>query len=307
MTDAIDPIETRTPDHRTTTPAERLRATTAASRLRFTWFRARKTLTPEQRAAAEAFGTDERPLAAAKALVDTKHAAYRSLTALRTEITGYWRRWSLPFPEPGVRLIKRESLGDFDVMMNHFKDRLEVAVRDLDAYYAGQKRAAAERIGSRYDRADHPETLVVGLFEFAWEFPSVEPPAYLAALHPSLHEREQARVRDRFEEAVRLAERAFLDELARRVGHLVERLTGTDADGRPKVFHGNAVYRLEGFCGRYRDLNVRSNPDLDELVEEVGRAVRTVTAQALRDDDQVRRRVATRLGLVQSSLERMRS
>ena len=45
----------------------------------------------------------------------------------------------------------------------------------------------------------------------------------------------------RFEEAVQLAEQAFLDEFARLVDHLTERITGVGDDGTPKVFRDIAV------------------------------------------------------------------
>jgi hypothetical protein len=107
----------------------------------------------------------------------------------------------------------------------------------------------------------------------------------------------------RFEEAVRLAEQAFLEEFARLVEHLTERLTGANDDGTPKVFRDSAVGNLLGFFDRFRELNVRSNPQLDALVEEARRAVRGVAAQDLRDGDGLRQRVAAQLGQVQSSLD----
>src|SRR5438105_15188584 len=93
----------------TTSAAQRLRTTMAACRVKFTWFGTQKTLTPAQRAtAAEAFDADGQVLSAGKKLIDTRHTAYRSVTAVRTRITDCWRGLSLPFPEPGVRLIKQE-------------------------------------------------------------------------------------------------------------------------------------------------------------------------------------------------------
>ena len=66
------------------------------------------------------------------------------------------------------------------------------------------------------------------------------------ALCPQLYEQERARVAARFEEAVRLAEQAFLDEFARLVAHLTERITGADDDGTAKVFRDSAVDNLVG-------------------------------------------------------------
>ena len=56
---------------------------------------------------------------------------------------------------------------------------------------------------------------MLGLFQLEYDFPSVEPPDYLRQLSPALYEQEKARVAGRFDVAVRLAEEAFTNELAR--------------------------------------------------------------------------------------------
>ncbi len=128
---------------------------------------------------------------------------------------------------------------------------------------------------------------------------------YLVRLSPGLYEAERARVSARFEEAVELAERAFLDEFARLVAHLTERISTVGEDGQPRVFRDSAVGNLTEFFDRFRSLNVRSNDQLDALVEEARRAVRGIDAQDLRQGDGLRRAVASELSRVQASLEEM--
>src|SRR4051812_8928626 len=87
------------------TPAHRLRATMAAVRVSYTWLGTQKTLTPDQKArAAEAFDAQGAALSAGKKLIDTRHSAFRAVTAIRGKVDAYWKGMSLPFPEPGVRL-----------------------------------------------------------------------------------------------------------------------------------------------------------------------------------------------------------
>jgi len=106
----------------------------------------------------------------------------------------------------------------------------------------------------------------------------------------------------RFEEAVRLAEEAFVAEFARLVSHLTERLAG-GAEGERRVFRDSVVGNLGEFFSRFQDLNVRSNQDLDRLVERAQELVRGVTPQDLRDDAGLRRHVAAEMAAVQSQLE----
>jgi hypothetical protein len=287
------------------TPAERLRTTTAACRVQFTWFGTKKSLTAEQKAqAAETFDAEGQFLSAGKKLIDTKDKSFRAVTAIRTKITDYWRGVTLPFPEPGVRLIKHSEVEGFDQQMADYKAELEDAVRSLDRCFDELKRAAAQRLGSLYNPADYPETLV-GLFGVCWDYPNVDPPEYLIGVSPALFQQEQERVKARFDEAVQLAEQAFLDEFAKLVAHLTERITGTNEDGTPKVFRDSAIDNLCDFFERFRSLNVRSNDQLDALVAQAQRTVRGVAAQDLRDGPSIRQEVASQLARVQTTLDAM--
>ena len=73
-----------------------------------------------------------------------------------------------------------------------------------------------------------------------FDFPSVEPPEYLLRLNPHLFQQERQRITQRFDEAVRLAEEAFVGEFSKLVSHLVERLTNDETDGE-WVSNGSAV------------------------------------------------------------------
>lgn len=106
----------------------------------------------------------------------------------------------------------------------------------------------------------------------------------------------------RFDEAVQLAEQAFIEELSRLIEHLGERLSG-EADGKPKVFRDSMVTNLSEFFARFGDLNVRSNAQLDELVQRAQRLLSGVEPQQLRDSDSLRKRLASQLSGVQSSLD----
>ena len=122
MSTVIDRLETRPADGRAgagdASPADRLRTTMAACRVLFTWLGTSKALTAAQRArAAEAFDAEGQFLSAGKKLLDTRHPAFRAVTAVRGRITEYWRCLTLPFPEPGVRLIKQEKVDEFAAAM----------------------------------------------------------------------------------------------------------------------------------------------------------------------------------------------
>jgi hypothetical protein len=117
-----------------------------------------------------------------------------------------------------------------------------------------------------------------------------------------LYQQECQRIQARFDEAVQMAEQAFMDELSKLVSHLTERLTGSD-DGKPKIFRDSAVENLTEFFQRFRQLNVRSSEQLDQLVERAQQIVRGVEPQKLRDNQPLRQHVASELSAVQSVLD----
>jgi hypothetical protein len=271
--------------------ANRLRATMAAVKLSFTWLGVRKTLAPEQRStAARAFHADRELLSASKLILDTKNPAYRAVAAVRSEASSYWRTVTLPFPEAGVRLLPQNSLGMFASTMQTYRDRLQEAARELSAQYDAIKSEAQRRLGTLFNASDYPSTLD-GLFDMEWSVVPIEPPQYLVALNPEVFQQEQARVRERFENAVELAEQAFATELQRLTAHLAERLTGLH-DGQPKVFRDSAVENLREFFERFRQLNIRSSPELDALVEQAQQTINGVEPQTLRDSNRLRQMVA---------------
>ena len=229
------------------------------------------------------------------------HPAYKAVTAVRGKVISFWKAMSLPYPEPGIRLIRQDKIDDFAAKMREFQAELTEAVEALDRRYSELKAAARNRLGSLYNPGDYPESLR-GLFSIEFDFPSVEPPDYLQQLNPQLYAEECQRVQSRFDEAVRLAVEAFTAELAKLISHLTERLSGQE-DGKPRIFRDSAVENLTEFFGRFRELNVRSHDQLDQLVADAQRIIRGVEPQALRDNAGLRQHVATEMSRVQSVLD----
>ena len=285
-----------------TSPSQRLRTSFAAVRIAFTWLGTRKTLSTEQKAqAAETFGAEGEFLSAGKKLLDTKHPAFKAVTGVRSRIVSLWKGMSLPYPEPGIRLIRQDRIDTFTEQLTNLKVELDESVWRLDEHYAELKSAARDRLGSLFNSADYPESLR-GMFQVTWDFPSVEPPDYLRQLNPDVYRQECERVASRFDEAVQLAESAFVEELQSLVSHLTERLAGQD-DGKPKVFRDSAIENLTAFFERFRELNIRSNEQLDDLVGQCQQVVSGVEPQTLRDNQVLRTSVASELSQVQNVLD----
>ena len=217
----------------------RVRNNFLACRIKFKWFGTSKSLTSDQKSrAGELFGADGTAISAAKRLIDVKHESYRTLTSIKNQINRYWRDASLPYPEQGIRLIRNESVDEFNSSLLGYKSQLEEAVVDLDSHFYDLKEAARIRLGSLFDRDDYPSSLS-NEFDVSWSFPSVSAPDYLRRLSPEIYRRECDRVRSQFSKSVEMAEQMFQDQLAELVEHLVERLSA-DESGKKKTFRDTA-------------------------------------------------------------------
>ena len=282
----------------------RIRTDFAACRVKFHWFGTTKTLTTAQKSqAAESFGAQGKAISAAKRLIDTKDDRYRVLTSIKSTITRYWKDSSLAFPEPGIRLIRQDRIDEFDDKLRAYRDELDSAVASLDNQFSTLKQAARVRLGSLFNLSDYPASLA-DEFAVEWDFPSVEAPDYLRRLNPEVYQQQAQLVSQRFEETVAMAEQAFIDELDQLVNHLAERLSGDD-DGKPKIFRDSSLTNLTAFFQKFRDLNVSSNQQLDDLVERCQQLVSGVAPQTLRDNDSLRNSLSSNLASVQSSLDQL--
>jgi len=284
----------------TATIGQRLQAETTAVRLKIRWLGVRKTLSQDQtKLAAGTFDADIKSVSASKKLFDTSHPAFRAATAVKTQAVDYWKGHTLPYIEPGVRLIRRNDVAMFDVHMTSVRAELSEAVEELQRHYGELIDQARARLGNLFDLSDYEPDLSE-LFAIEWEYPSCDPPEYLLRVSPQLYYNECARVQTRFDEAVRLAEQAFADELGQLVSHLAERLSD---DGSSKVFRDSAVTNLLAFFERFQQLNIRSDEQLDRLVADARRVISGVQPQDLRDHAAMRQHVANELVRVEASLD----
>ncbi len=281
---------------------ERLQAETTAVRLKIRWPGVRKSLSPDQtRRAAGTFDADLKSVSASKKLLDTGHPAFRAATAVKKQAVDYWKSNTLPYIEPGMRLLRRDDVPAFDVQMTSVQAELDEAAETIERHYDELIDQARQRLGNLFDAGDYATSLH-DLFAIEWDYPSCDPPEYLLRVSPQLYYSECARVQTRFDEAVHLAEQAFAEELGQLVSHLAERLSGNE-DGSPKVFRDSAIANLVEFFDRFQRLNIRSDDQLDRLVGDARNIVRGMLPQELRDQDGLRQRVATELTRVEQSLE----
>jgi hypothetical protein len=279
-----------------------LAAATIGCRIKFSWLGATRSLDDSQsERTAALFSADADFIKASKKLFDNNRAEYKAVNRVKNSIRQYWQNNTLPFTEPGVRLLRRSMVAEFSQRLEGFAAELAAAVNELDNVYSELLNEAERRLGSLYNPADYPATLR-GAFSVAFDFPNLAPPDYLAQLSPELFERERRRAAAQFSEAVELAEQSFSAELLAMVERITSTLSG-DNDGKPRIFRDSMLENVSEFFQRFRTLSIGNSAELAAVVERAELALRGVTPAALRSSTLVRDMVRDRIGAVQTELE----
>lgn len=282
---------------------EKLKAETVGCRLKTSKFGARKALTRTQtKQAAAAFSAQGEFLSASKKLLDTSNPAYREVTAVIAQAKAYWKAMTFPYPEKGIRLLKRERVDKFADDMAALVATLELKVETLSEQYDQIRDAAREKLGELFDERDYP-SMIDAEFDLGWEFPNLAAPEFLKTMNPVLYEAEKAKLESQFNEAVKLTELALADELNTLVSGLLDKLT-PDGDGKPKTFKAATVTNLNEFFSRFTEMDLGSSDELRELVEQAQQAVNGVDPNSIRKDQALRDALSGKLKAVGEQLEK---
>lgn len=273
---------------------KKLRAQTMAVKLhRKKWGINKKLDRQHVEQAADEFNADVSRISASKKLIDSRAKAFRACISTINDAVGYWRDMTVPYPELGVRLMRKDKLAQFEHVLNSLKAQLAENVENLQLAYADIVEEARQKLGDVFNPMDYPNAAsLASLFALDWEYPSLQPDQMLKQLNPALYEAEHKRIQARFDEAVKLAEEAFVAEFAELVGNLANRLKLGD-DGKPKMFRNEAVGGLLDFFKRFKDLSVGSNDQLEGLIDEAqqiiaGKDDGIALAKELRKDNNLR-------------------
>lgn len=284
--------------------SERLRAEWQAVKLSFTKFGVRRAVKGASKdQMAHAVSADPDDVSAAKRLIDTKAEQHRNVSRVFSQAKNLWSQYTLPYPEPGIRLLKRSALGDFQTLMDGYVKQLTEAVEALNSVYPELREAARARLGDLYDPNDYPADLL-GAFEIRWEFPSVDPPEYLKNENERIWQQERERANARLNEAVQMAEAAFAEEFRDLLGKLVDRMT-PDQNGQAKRFGDGVVNNLAGFFERFDFLNVGSNAELESLIQRAKSVIEGKDADDLRNNANLRQEIRQQMAEIGKTVEGM--
>ncbi len=285
--------------------AANLKSKCLGCKLTIKWLGTSRTLSDDQTSkAAAVFDADSKMLGARKRIFNTKHAVWRQMVKLCGETRRAWKSYTLPYTEPGIRLIKKQLVGDFDSVMKEAKAHLEDRILTLQHCYPQMLEDAKAGLGELFVEADYPHVdELPPLFDFCWEYTELTPPEHLKYLYPDIFKTQQSIAQAKLEESIALAQQAFATELSHMLKHLAERLT--DEPGKKKVFRDSAVTNLLSFFAKFKQLSLGSNEELDVIVEKAKELLVGVSPDELRTDEQLKEQISTSMKDITSQLDEL--
>jgi hypothetical protein len=287
-------------------PAEALKSATIGMRLRWRWMARTRSVSEQlkesmvaQANTSEGYA-DQDSYAVSSKLFNHKMECFKAIAKLKGNIQRWWEALTLPYTEPGVRLLPRTSVQIASEHLTEFEATFNTLAQDIQAHRAEIIEEARQRLKAGFDLANYPQDFAC-LFAMEWSFVSVEPPAYLAKLCPKVFQEECQKAQNALQESVTLAQQAFVLQFKDLVDSLHERLTPS-ADGTKKVFRDSAVENLTQFFTRFQSLNITGQADLEALVLEAKSLIAGVEPSDLRNLETLRKDVQAGLGSIQEKL-----
>lgn len=279
----------------------RLRQETCGCRLiRRRFGTARAASKSQHHDAAEVFGAEDDVLRLKKILVNTRDERYRAVTTIISRAVGLWRAISVPYPESGIRLIRRDQVTQFNEVIEGLSEQLGPALEALQQAWPIIKAEAKERLGDLWNPSDYPDSIGAE-FGIEVDYPNLSPPEYLKQLNPALYEEQARRVKAQFDTAIHMAESAFAKEFRTLLDSLVEKLAPTE-EGEKRRFNAKAVTKLKDFTERFKELNFRNNSELAGIIEKCEAIVAGENLDELKSSAYLRASLGQSLGALAGEL-----
>jgi hypothetical protein len=273
------------------TTAQDFRLKAAGGRLSFTWLGVTRTFDGAVREdLIDYLGTDGDLVTFKKKIINTKNAYFKKLTSIKGKALRYWIDHTLPYLEKGVRLTTQDKFKGLREEMAKIREEIVQAAQELQDHRQEILDEAKEKLGFKLFNEAHYPVNFAGLFTFSIDPFNLEVPKYLQELDPEEYQRQQEALNKKIEQSLELFEEEMLAEGGHLIGSLIEQLQPSE-DGSPKKFYSAHFDNLIEFFKKYKELRVRDNADLDQLIAQAQEITQGKTANSLKGSAFVRKQM----------------
>lgn len=227
-----------------------------------------------------------------KNLIDPK--ALKDVRACATAIRLKHYELTRPWDDGGRRLLPSSLLVDYQNAINKLVQEFNSAVNDFQGKYPGYVEQAKTDLGQMFDGTQYPIAAYIHQC-FGAEY-NFEPLPMGEALPMTLREKEELKeqIGKDTREALKASAEALFHRTARSIRELNERLVNYDTKleaGEATKFHGTMLTEVQRLADLLPSLNIEGDPFLAGIAERLKDELSGLTAEDLKTDVALRRRI----------------
>lgn len=281
----------------------------------------------QKRQTAELVGAKDQNVYGGTKLYATNDPHIKRIGTAINNVRAYWRAMTIDYPGlDGVRLLRSDRLDEWVEDWETLQKELAAALQDaedhrdeiLDRAYEALKR---EVTNPNFDESlpeseDNPRKVTVSAFDPAnypasftnsvtmeWSVHNYEADERLAQLAPNAYRREKQRVRNEMDEIVAVFEEQMIGEMMDLLDAMLKRLQ--PENGKAVRFNESAANNLRKFFEQFRQLNIGSNQELTELVEQAEQTLGATSMKELKSRPSAKRTIAASFNEIKEQLDTM--
>jgi hypothetical protein len=246
---------------------------------------------------------DKDLISAQKMLLSSEHL--KTIDHYDGEIRRFLYNTCLPsLFKDGIYLVPIALIEEVEAKLTAFADkRKQLVAAFLDAYPALIEDAKT-RLRAAFNSGDYPLTERLEMsFRMDWRFVAFSVPGTLKTVSRELFRKEQEKAANAWAETMEEVRTLLRTHMAELVKHMVERLSGTGKDGKPKVFKNTLVTNLTEFLNAFDTRNLTDDQELSHIVTRARELLSGVDAQTLRTSQALRNSLRDGFCTLQGTLD----
>lgn len=231
---------------------------------------------------------DKELISAQKKLLSSEHL--KTIEHYDGEIRRFLYNTCLPslFKE-GIYLVPIVLIEEVDAKLTAFDAKRRQLVSAFLEVYPALIEDAKTHLRAAFNEKDYPPVeRVERAFRMDWRFVAFSVPGTLQTVSQELFRKEQEKAANAWTETLEEVRTLLRTHLAELVQHMVERLSGTGKDGKPKVFKNTLVTNMTAFLNAFDARNLTDDKELADIVTQAKELLNGVDAQTLRTSQALR-------------------
>jgi hypothetical protein len=252
---------------------------------------------------------DRKMISSNKKLWDSKEL--KAIVANEVKLDEYLKRKATPVPLKKGNHLLAEDL--FHEVENEFMAHVERRNQLIDAFEAVYEQAkldAQNLLGDQYNPNDYPsKERIRSYFHFSWEYLQFGVSERLKQLNKEVAERKHQEFQAQIIQAGEAANQLLEKQAQTIFTHLLDRLTPAEdpetGEMKRKIFRDKMLSPVNDFILNFSARNLGQHEGLSKLVDQVKGLMDGVTVQQLKDNDQKRIDLESKIREVKDNLDKM--